>query len=358
MDFVALELIRNLQKIDKKNEYLVFVQPDSDKCLHDSDNFKIVELAGGSYPFWEQKALPKAVEEYGCDLLHCTSNTAPIHLNVPLVVIVHDIIYLESISVFKKGGTLYQKLGNLYRRWNVPQAIRNASYVTTVSEFEKGTIAARFPDYQYKIKAIYNGVSEHFKPVSDSQKLKSIQEKYGLPSGFLFYLGNTDPKKNTPNVLKAFADYVDQVKDPLPLVMIDLGDAAMKRMLKDIGAPDLMKHIHVSGYIDNTDLPAIYSMCNVFLYPSLRESFGIPILEGMRSGAPVITSNTSCMPEIAGDAAYFVDPYKPEQITNAIIELESNAGLKKSLIDKGLSRAALFSWENMARNFLDLYQTI
>ena len=358
MDFVALELIRSLQKIDKTNEYFVFVKPDEDKCLENTENFHIIELNGKTYPFWEQYALPKAVEKYNCDVLHCTSNTAPVKHSFPLVVTVHDIIYLESISVFKKGGTLYQKMGNMYRRWNVPKVINSAEAVITVSEFEKSTMSKKFPEYVNKIHAIYNGVSEHFKHVSDEKHIREIREKYNLPEKFIFYLGNTDPKKNTPNVLKAYGDYVKQVSSPLPLVMIDLGADFMTNILKENKTPDLMEHIQISGYIENTDLPAIYSVASLFLYPSLRESFGIPALEAMRCGVPLITSNTSSMPEVSGDAAYFIDPFNPGEITGAIIEILENKSLQNELVKKGYERSARFSWTNMAREVLELYENI
>ena len=141
MDMVALELIRNLQRIDQKNEYVIFVKPDEDRqVIKESANFRIVELGGGPYPIWEQIALPRAAKKMGCDILHCTSNTAPVFSRVPLVITLHDIIYLESISLLKKGGTWYQKLGNMYRRWVVPPVVKKAKKVITVSHFEKDRI--------------------------------------------------------------------------------------------------------------------------------------------------------------------------------------------------------------------------
>jgi len=356
MDFVALELIRSLQKIDLTNEYFIFIKPDSDKCLQNSGNFHIIELPGKSYPYWEQVALPKAVKRCGCELLHCTSNTAPVRNSSRLIVHVHDIIYLESVSILKKGGTLYQKFGNLYRRWNVPKVINAAEKVITVSEFEKATIAKRFPRFENKIEAIYNGVSEHFKPVTDENILNRIREKYKLPGKFIFYLGNTDPKKNTPNTLKAYSLYRNMVTDPLPLVMVDFGMDNLTRILKENGTPGLIEHIHLSGYIDNKDLPAIYSLCRLFMYPSLRESFGIPLLEGMRCGVPVITSNTSCMPEVAKDGAYFIDPFRPQEMSEAMVKVLSDPLLRESLVQKGFARSSDFSWTNMAKQVLKLYQ--
>lgn len=358
MDMVALEVIRNLQKIDTKNEYVIFLKPDLDNaCLQESTNLKIVELKGGPYPSWEQFALPRAAKAEGCDILHCTSNTAPVFTSIPTVITLHDIIYLEGIKMNKGGGTLYQRMGNIYRKWNVPKVIKKAHKIITVSYYEKKKIDKHFGFGDKKVDVVYNGVGEHFRKIKNKSELENIRQKYKLPERFLFFLGNTDPKKNTANVLKAYAHYLSK-NNPIPLVMLDFGEEKLKSILDSIGKPEIRKHIHLTGYIINSDLPAIYNLCDVFLYPSLRESFGIPILEAMASGAPVITSNTASMPEVAGDAAYIVDPKKPESISLGIYRLLTNQSLRDKNIEKGYKRAQEFSWNNTARQTLEIYNQL
>ncbi|MCE1202083.1 MAG: glycosyltransferase family 4 protein [Bacteroidia bacterium] len=358
MDMVALELIRNLQKIDTENEYFIFVKPDEDPhCLQPTKNFHIVELEGGSYPLWEQRALPAAARKAGCQLLHCTSNTAPLNPGMPLVITLHDIIYLESISLFKKGGTWYQKVGNMYRRFVVPRVVRKSERIITVSHFEKRRIGEFFgfaADDPHLV-AIYNGVGEHFKPIKDTGELQRVKEKYRLPDHYVFFLGNTDPKKNTIGVLRAFSNYLKAGNPPLKLVMLDFEHNALEALLNEIGDPGLRSQIHLTGYVVNTDLPAIYAQSEVFLYPSLRESFGIPMLEAMRCGTPVITSNTSSMPEVSGGAALLVDPFKPEEITEAMVKLMADHKLRQELIEKGYVQSAAFSWYHMAEEVHKLY---
>ncbi len=361
MDMVALELIRELQKLDRKNEYVVFIKLDGDnKIFEKTDNFKFVELGGGPYPAWEQFALPKAAREEGCDILHCTSNTAPLNPGIPLVVTLHDIIYLESISLFKKSGTWYQKFGNMYRRYVVPRVVKKSDKIITVSEFEKKRIKEffGFPAEDDRLVAIYNGVSEHFRKIDDQKELQRVKQLYHLPNRFLFFLGNTDPKKNTEGVLKAFSDYLKKTGDDMYLVMLDYERNALEELLTVIGDKKLINRIILTGYVINTDLPAIYNLCNVFLYPSLRESFGIPMLEAMACGTPVITSNTSSMPEIAGDAALIIDPFKPTDIVDAIVKLSLDKKLCEELITKGYEQAGKFTWKAMAENVLKLYNEI
>ncbi len=362
MDMVALELIRNLQEIDHENEYFIFVKPDEDdQVLKETPNFKIVKLNGGSYPMWEQFALPKAAHQAGCQILHCTSNTAPVNCKIPLMVTLHDIIYMESnyLRILTGNATSYQKFGNLYRKMVVPRVVKMSQKIITVSHFEKTRIDEFFGmKGDNRLTAVYNGVSGHFKPVTDQLELKRVKEKYRLPDRFFFFLGNTDPKKNTKGTLKAFSDFIQQTGSDHKLVMLDYDLSELEKLLTEIGDKTLINRIGLTGYVVNTDLPAIYCQCEAFLYPSLRESFGIPMLEAMACGAPVITSNTSSMPEIAGTAALIIDPYKPEQITDALIQVTTNQNLKQQMIEKGWQQSAKFSWRAMATDVLEIYTQI
>lgn len=358
MDMVALELIKNLQIIDKENEYVIFVKPDEDNtCIPQAANFKVVEVSGGAYPLWEQFALPRAVEAEACDILHCTSNTAPIKCKVPIITIIHDIIYLEKLQLFKSGASMYQRFGNLYRRWIVPEVAKKSRYVTTVSNFEKERMneVLHLGD---KLVAVHNGVSQHFRVITNSDELQHAKAKYKLPDRFLFFLGNTDPKKNTANVLKAFAEFNRASDVAYKLLMLDYEEKALQKLLSSIGCSEIRNDIVMTGYVPNAELPAIINQCKVFLYPSLRESFGIPILEGMACGVPVITSHTSSMPEIAGDAALLVDPYQYKEIVDAIKQVLGNETLKANLCSKGPERAKAFSWKAMAEKYLQLYKQL
>jgi glycosyltransferase involved in cell wall biosynthesis len=362
MDMVALELIRNLQEIDRVNDYTIFVKPGEDEsAIRETGNFRIERVEKGSYPYWEQVSLPTAVQKSGCEILHCTSNTAPLRSPVPLVLTLHDIIYMEKNVVQLLGGkgSYYQKFGNLYRRYIVPRVLNDCHKIITVSRFEKNRIADFFGmSGDQRLTSVYNGVSSHFRKVEDENELKRVKEKYQLPDRFVFFLGNTDPKKNTKGTLNAFSQFYRQSELDIRLVMIDFERAELRKILSDIGDPGLKDKISLTGYVANTDLPAIYSQCEIFLYPSLRESFGIPMLEAMACGAPVITSNTSSMPEVAGEAAILVDPYNPSEITSAMFRLMEDRILRRKIIEAGLARAAGYSWKRMAEDVLGIYHEI
>lgn len=359
MDVVALEMIKKLQVLDKANEYFIFIKPDEDdECLKETDNFKIIKLKGKTYPYWEQYCLPKAAKKEKVDLLHCTSNTAPIYTGIPLVLTLHDIIYLEQKTLVQKKGTLYQKFGNVYRKYVVPRIINKCKTIITVSDFERNRITEHLKLDANKVLTVYNGISEHFKPITDTEYLSTINSKYKLPNEFIFFLGNTDPKKNVPGTLKGFSNYLKNTGSNLQMVMLDYKPEALESTLSEIGEQHLIKHIVLPGYIHNTDLPAIYSLAKLFLYPSLRESFGIPPLEAMACGTPVLASNTSSIPEVTGDAAYLIDPFSSDEIADGINKLLTDNNLRRNLIQKGFNRASQFSWMSTAEAVLQIYKNI
>ena len=353
MDFVALETIRELQKIDHENEYFIFVSPGPDHCLNDSDNMHIVELRCPSYPLWEQVALPRAVARVRPDLLHCTSNTAPVKCLVPLVLTLHDIIFLEKRQ--SSSRSLYQEMGWHYRRLVVPRILSECRKIITVSNFECNRIREALNLPKDRLTAVYNGYSPHFRQMPPAPE---IVHKYVPSDDYLFFLGNTDPKKNTPRVLKAYGLYLRQSKHKRPLLIADLKEEAIDGILSAEGIKEVKPYLSFPGYIPNADLAALYNGAFAFLYPSLRESFGIPMLESMACGTPVIAGNTSAMPEIAGEGALLADPLDENDIARKILLLEEDDTFYQQQVDYGLERVKLFSWRKSAEALLKIYKEI
>ncbi len=357
MDIVILEIIKQLELLDTEHVFYIFVRPDVDSSvLSESKNIKIVRVWMPNFILWEQIALPIAAFFKQVKVLHCTSNTAPIITHCKLITTLHDIIYLERNNFSK--GTAYQKLGNFYRQLLVPMLIRKSAIISTVSNSEKAIIAARFPKAADKICVNYNGVGNHFLPATATETLQQIRLKYQLPETYLLFFGNTDPKKNLYTVTKAYNLYATQTAAPLPLVIVDYDINSLKRLLQEQNTPELINHIILPGYIPNNELPAIYSLASLFLYPSLRESFGIPVLEAMSCGTAVIAANISAIAEVAADAALLVPPTDADTMANAIIFLLQNKIEKDLLIQKGFERAKQFSWQDTAKRTLETYLSI
>ncbi len=356
MDMVALETIRTLQRIDKQNEYVIFTKEGEDRaCLEPEEHVQIIDM-GGSYPVWEQINLPREANKHGLNLLHCTSNTAPVRYRSPLAVTVHDIIYFERNPLFAPGYTAYQRFGNMYRRSVVKRIIRQSELIITVSEFERTNMLNRFPFLEDKLHVVYNGVGRHFEPIKDVNLLDQIKRKYMLPNHFVLFLGNTDPKKNSENVIVSFATAMKQSGLDYSLVVGDFDRTIVASYLEKAGLKDFIQRIHFPGYINNADMPGIFSLADFYLYPSKRESFGIPILEAMACGTPVITSNTASMPEVGGNAALYADPFSRDDLADRILQMATTKELKNELVLKGLERAKAFTWEASMSHLLTLYQ--
>ena len=351
MDFVALESIKELQKIDTKNEYFIFVAKGEDIALDESPNFHIITVKYPSYPLWKQIGLPLAAKKAKVDILHCTSNTAPLFCSVPIIITLHDIIFLEK--KYGRNTSLYQKMGWYYRRIIVPRALKKCKKIITVSFYEYEHILKKLNWLPAdKIKLIYNGYNPHFKHIDN---YKEITSKYFPDDKYFFILGNTDPKKNTDKILSAYSFYVNKTTTPLPLIVADLTPELLNKLIEKMNLQNIKNLVKPTGYVHNQDLPAIYSGARAFIFASLRESFGIPILESMACGTPVITSNSSAMPEIASDAAILVNPYDEIEIANALFTIDRDQMLYNELKEKGYQRASCFNWEKTAIQTLELY---
>ena len=355
MDYVVLQEIKELQQMDTPHEYFVFVKPGEDRCVEDSKNVHVVEINCPSYPLWEQWALPRAARKYQVELLHCTSNTAPIWCDIPLVLTLHDIIFLEPRD--KQNKSLYQNLGWFYRRLDVPRILDKCRRIITVSNFEKENIISKLNIPRERMAMIYNGYNEWFKPIDNCELPKAVRQKL-TPNGYFFFLGNTDPKKNTERTLIAYSKYLTRSTVKRKLLMADLDPDYLNGIIERNQIENIRENIVMPGYIVNSDLPYIYSNAFGFLYTSLRESFGIPLLEGMACGVPVITSNTSSMPEIGGPDAILINPENSDEITDMMLRLETDEDFYRQQQAIGLERAKLFSWRKTAENLLKLYEEV
>jgi len=353
MDVVAIELIKNLQEIDNRNEYTIFGREGVNDIIPETSNFHIDTFSAFSYADWEQIKLVRKIKKRKPDLLHCTANTAPLFLDIPLIITLHDIIYLEQVD-FK--GTAYQNLGNLYRRFIVPKIVKKAALILTVSEFEKENIIRRLKVPEEKVQVIYNGVGPQFTTNYSSQEIEEFRNRYNLPEQFIMFLGNTAPKKNTENVIKAYVEFCLQHKEAIPLVLLDYKKELVIKILEELKRLPLLPRFVFPGYVPYRQIPLMYNAATLFLYPSLRESFGLPILEAMACGVPVITSNTSSMPEVAGNAAALIDPFDFKDLAGALARM-LNREVRDRYIEKGLQRAKEFTWRNSAEKLLRIYES-
>jgi glycosyltransferase involved in cell wall biosynthesis len=351
----ALQLIKKLQLNFTNCEFIVYAKNDEDhRCLQSSDNVKISKLNGKFFFDFEHVFLPLAAKKDELDLLHCTGNTAPYFTSVPIVQTLHDVIFMDPIST---SDTLYQQFGNYYRRRLVPLITPKSETVITVSNYEKRRILDRMKIDENKIKVIYNGIDEQrFRVKNDRESNDSIKTRYNLPEKYILFIGNTAARKNALRVIEAYALYASKTEQPVPIVAPGLNKAFIKEHLQRICQPNKLDSFITPGYIRDEDLAGLYEASTLFLYPSLSEGFGMPLVEAMACGTPVITSNISCLPEIAGNAAMLVDPTNVKAICEAITKLLSNEELRVSMVDLGIQNAKRFSWNKTALDVFEVYE--
>lgn len=267
------------------------------------------------------------------------------------VITIHDMAH-EYFPETIEGKTLN------YLKSELSEVARRASCLIAVSESTKKDIL-RFLDVpEKKVKVIYNGIDKAFKPVTDSGALASVRKRYGLPDKFILYLGTIQPRKNVEGLIRAFSLLCKEPAFRHELVLAgEMGwkSEGVKGLIKNLSLED---RVRVPGYVEDVDVPALYSLSDVFVFPSLCEGFGFPVLEAMACGTPVVTANVSSLPEVAGDAALLVDPHSVDDIADGMRRLLSDNDLRQRCIDRGLERAKLFTWEKCARETLSVFEEV
>jgi len=242
--------------------------------------------------------------------------------------------------------------------WAVKRSVAEANAVMVISECTKRDVVKHLGVPESKIHVTYCGTSSRFQPISSEQRCP-VLKKYQLPTdGYLLYVGNIEPRKNLVRLVEAYALLKKQTTCQFPLILA--GGAGWKndgvhKRIEDMALADAIRLI---GYVPDEDLPAVMSGATLFLYPSLYEGFGLPPLEAMACGTPVVASNTSSLPEVVGDAALTVDPYDVEGLTKAMEQLLTDQELQNEMRTRGLARAKLFSWERTARETLKVYEEV
>ncbi|OGV54596.1 MAG: hypothetical protein A2X45_24520 [Lentisphaerae bacterium GWF2_50_93] len=297
---------------------------------------------------WEHFSLPGQIKNIGCDLLHCPGYIAPFKVNCPTVVTVHDAIALLQPRLCKVSNQLY------YRAL-MGRSVRQAAQVIVPSNIVKDQLVKLFGTSPGKINVIPFAPASVFKKIDDAGFLVKVKEKYGLPDKFVLSVCNHEPKKNIAGVIRAFAAFKGKAKD-YKLVLAGRtawGTDESARIIKEL---DLAGDVVLTGYIPISDLPAVYSLAGMFLFPSLDEGFGIPVLEAMVCGTPVVCSDRGALPETTRGAAVCIPPDDINGMAEALANFAENSSMRMEYIEKGFKRAGELSWEKTTKGTLDVYR--
>lgn len=349
------ELVKQLTLIDDKNEYVLFMnEPEYSKFV-ESRRVKKMLVKAKHYSVREQLGYLWALRRANLDLMHFTHFNAPILYRKPSVVTIHDL----TLSFFpgkKMNSAFYRMAYNTVLK----AAVRNARRVIAVSENTKADLVEIAGTSPSKVEVIYEGVGEEFGPRGDKETQENLHRKYSITRDFLLYTGVWRGHKNLVNLVRAFA-LLREGEEGHDLQLVITGEEdpyypEVKRTVKELG---LEHHVIYTGMVPEKELVALYQTATAYVFPSLYEGFGLPPLEAMRCGTPVVASKVSCIPEICGEAsAIYFDPYDPEDICNSIRKVLLDESLQKELRECGLKHSLKFSWEKMAQKTLEIYNDI
>ena len=348
-------IVKELLQLDKNNEYILFYANPSNLglCSH-HENVREVWVRGKNKAIWDQVSIPRACRIEKVDVIFHPKFTVPILAPCKAVMVVHGADWL-----IPEQAQFYTWWDVQYMRMMLPLYFEKSSAVISVSQETTNNFNRILKLPAGKIQTIYFAPARHFKRITDPVVLEQVRKRYQLPDKFILTLTKRKggDRKNLGQVFKAYACYHERTKTPHKLV-IGGKDCHLFRDEYAIPTEGYGEDILFPGWMDQMDMPAVFSLADLYLYPSNLEAFPIPLTEAMICGTPILTSNVNGLKEIAGDAALLIDPNDTEGIANGMARILSYSELRESLSNKGLERSSLFSWDLCAKSTLALLERV
>jgi glycosyltransferase involved in cell wall biosynthesis len=347
-------LVRQLARLDRATEYVLLCKPqDCADLAALGPNFRAVVETAPPYSVAEQIRIPIALRRERADLFHAPHYVLPPLINCRSVVTIHDCIHL-LFPQYLPGRLAYG-----YARTSLWLATHRSNRVLTVSETSKSDILRRFHIPADKVTVVYNAIDERLSEVPAEAEFERVRIRYQLRDPYALYAGNIKPHKNLERLIDAF----DRLRhepgfEALKLVIIGDEISRYQGLRRAVHEHKLHKHVRFFGFVPVETLSVLYRLASVFVFPSLYEGFGLPPLEAMASGTPVVTSNVSSLPEVVGDAAVLVDPYDPDSIADGMRRVLTDDDLRASLRQRGLERVREYSWEQSVARIREVYEEV
>ncbi|HZL95830.1 MAG TPA: glycosyltransferase family 1 protein [Vicinamibacterales bacterium] len=345
-------LLRQLARIDRETEYVLLCrEADLGIAAQLGPNFRTICEPSPNYSLREQIHIPWVLRRERPDVYHAPHYVLPPAVFCRSVVTIHDCIHLMFPQY------LPNRAAYAYARASMWAAARRSDRILTVSEASKRDILHFFNVKPEKIVVVYNAIDEHFSAAPSEEQVARIRERYQLDHKFVLYVGNIKPHKNLVRLIEAFSQ-LRRTHDDLKLLIIGDEISKLPALRRAVHRHKLHKFVRFLGYLKDDTLTVLYRLASVFVFPSLYEGFGLPPLEAMASGTPVVTSNVSSLPEVTGDAAVLVDPYDVDSISDGMRRILDDPRLAEELRIKGLKRAREFSWERSVEKTQRVYREV
>jgi len=348
-------LVRAIAKADSRHQYtLLFTARKNEGRLVGSDRFQELTFEAGMIdPVWEQVQLPSVLSENEIELYHSPCFALPaVKTTKWRVATVHDVVFRTHPELVASG------LRDYLDRWT-EHSLEVADAVITVSEFSKSEIVRAYGTPGEKVHVIPNGVEDRFRRRYSKHAERELRQKLGLSGRFVLYVGSLEPKKNISRLLKAFAMVLRSARaEGLRLVLAGGRGGQEYDVDAEIERAGIGKHVMVIGYLPDAEIPVLMRAAALFVYPSLYEGFGLPPLEAMACGTPVVVSNSSSLPEVVGDAALIAPAEETDRLAEAVERGLFDKAVRKTLVRKGLGRVLPYTWSRAAEQTLEVYEMV
>lgn len=346
-------LIRELGRLDQENHYLLLVGPQGEGALRRlPENFRVVPVRSPVYSVRELGELSWKILRAKVDLYHATHYVLPAIVPCKAVVTIHDIIHLLYPEF------LPNRFAFIYAQRMIRRSLHRGDRVITVSSNTRDDLTSYFRMKGNKIEVVYNGIEDVFREQLASEDLDRWKKNLGLNQPYFLFVGNPKPHKNLDNVVKAYARALKLHDFPHLLVCVGDRDGTEFKVRQRAEQAGIGDRVQLLGHVAQEALPAVYQGASLFLYPTLYEGFGLPVVEAMASCVPVITSNNSALKEIAAGYAHLVNPLDVESIAQAIVQCVTDKEHRESLCKLGQRRSQEFRWSTAAEKTLEIYREV
>jgi len=343
------QLVRSLVACDRENEYHIFCLDAVKNSFHiDAENMQYHYIWPNVRWISLPTCLPLKLLKSGIKILHATFIPPPISPK-KYVFTMHCTSHFVHPEFY--DSAILWRLNQF-----IDRGMKNAARILCVSEHVRDLVSEKYRVSKDRLPVVYHGVNERFHPVPLHQAKAQIKQHYGIDGPFMLYVGKLMARKNIIRILEAYHRFRNEVSKEVKLVLVGKRIWTSEGIEETLSQLKLKDHVIELGYVKHEDLPNLYSAAEMFLFPSLWEGFGIPVIEAMACGTPVITSNNSCLPEVAGNAALLVNPYSVDDIAGAMHKIHSNSALKEQLSQTGLLRSKEFTWKKTAEQSLLVYR--
>lgn len=350
------KLIEHLEKLDGENTYTVFLRQEAwDLYRPKNPRFQKILADVAWYTLREQIELPKILNARKLDLMHFPHYNVPLLYRGPFVVTVHDLILSKypTRRASTLGPALYWIKHTAYNQV-ICSAIRRSKAILTVSEYSKRAIVKEFHVPPEKITVTYEAAD----PLPNVQPMREQEAVILSFQPYLLYVGNAYPHKNLEGLLSAFQSIKKRFHQPLNLVLVGKKDYFYERLEHLATSLHIQDLVRFAGGVSDAELATLYRHAALYVFPSFIEGFGLPPLEAMRAGVPVVSSNRSCLPEVLGDAAVYVDPADTEALANTVLSVLADQNKQHDLRKKGFQQVERFRWDDLARTTLTVYTSV